>query len=200
MLNSIFTRITAVFFIFSLIIGAAIFSLSNEQSSSTLPQTTSEAALSPTYASVSEVETQDPVVKVASLSVVNDDASDAILNADTEDRIMQANKLVQALEFEEALQILDNVQASDKHDYEVEFLEARILSWSGKLDEAEQKHIHLRQKYPHNADILVSHGFLKFYQKDYAQAEELFTQVLEIQPDYPDATRGLTLIPLTIEQ
>ena len=175
---------------------------SSDRSSSTLAETTPETTpLSPTLnASASEVEKQDSVIKLASLSVITDNTSETISHPDTEARIKEANKLVQALDFEEALQVLSNVQESDKHGYKVEFLQAGILSWAGKHNEAEQKYLHLRQKYPQNSEILVSHGFLKVYQKDYAQAKSLFNQVLDAEPDYKEASRGLSIIPVVSEQ
>ena len=203
MLNSVVTRLVALIINFSLFIGGALFVSSTDRPSSTLAETTPETApLSPTLkASASEAEKQNGVEKLASLSVaVNEGTSEAVSSPDTEDRIKQANKLVQALDFEEALQVLNNVQESDKHDYKVEFLQAGILSWAGKHNEAEQKYLHLRQKYPQNSEVLVSHGFLKVYQKDYAQAKSLFNQVLEAEPDYQDASRGLSIIPVVSEQ
>ncbi len=93
--------------------------------------------------------------------------------------------------FEEALVTLNLIHSSNRNDHAVKFLEVRILSWSGKHSEAEQEFENLQTQYPNDLDVLVSFGYLHFYQRNYVEAEALFVEVLNNNPDYHDALRGL---------
>ena len=46
-------------------------------------------------------------------------------------------------------------------------------------------------KFPDNADLLLSYGYLQYYQGKSANAEKAFLGVLDIDPDYRDAHDGL---------
>jgi len=113
------------------------------------------------------------------------------LKADTNDYLDMAAELAKARKFEEAIETLDLIHASNRNDHAVKFLEARILSWHGKHDRAEQEFENLRAQYPDDLDVLVSFGYLQFYQRKYVEAEQLFVEVLNNNPDYHDARRGL---------
>lgn len=136
-------------------------------------------------------------LKVASLTVLTEDVdlktfSDMPRTAtDTGDRLRIAKRLTEGQKFEEALAVLKSVKDSDQNQYAVKFLEARILSWSGKHYKAEQTFKTLVRHYPQDPDIAVSYGYLKLYQNDYIQAERLFRDVLDKHPEYQDARNGL---------
>ncbi len=140
---------------------------------------------------------EEPVVKLASLTVSSNKPILEILEplgslqSDTMSRVERASTLAQEQNFEEALTILDGVHFADREDYAVKFLEARVLAWAGQHERAEGEFEKLRAKYPQDLDILVSFGYLRFYQRDYALSEDIFTEVLEMNPDYGDARIGL---------
>lgn len=146
---------------------------------------------------ISDDMTDMPVVKLASLSIVTDYPvkSDPYLNegvgADIEDRLASARELSAVQKYEEALSALDVAPTSEQEHYSLNYMKAQILSWSGDFEKAEQAFTDLRQKYPQDADIAVSYGYLHLYQNNFEDAERLFTQILTRFPDYKDAQRGL---------
>ena len=123
---------------------------------------------------------------------MEDSFGSTLTNTDTADLMAHAHELVSAQKFDQAIHVLNAVQGEDKNRYDVQFLFARVLSWSGRHDAAEDKFQVLTQSYPQNADILVSHGYLKLYQNKHAQAERIFKGVLETHPNYEDARNGLS--------
>lgn len=94
-------------------------------------------------------------------------------------------------QFDEALDVLAALPVQDQDRYEVVFLRARILAWSGRHLAAEQKFQRLMSKYPEDTDVMLSYGYLQFYQGKSAEAEKAFLGVLAINPDYTDARDGL---------
>lgn len=142
-------------------------------------------------------ETDEPVVQIASLSLgaekpaLEIPALSAPLRADTNAYLDRASDLAKDRKFEEALVTLNLIHSSNRNDHAVKFLEVRILSWSGKHSEAEQEFENLQTQYPNDLDVLVSFGYLHFYQRNYVEAEALFVEVLNNNPDYHDALRGL---------
>jgi len=117
------------------------------------------------------------------------DTQTALLN--TNESLHVAETMAQEQNFDQALAILKNVNAEDQNNYDVKFLHARILAWSGDHDSAEDKYASLQQDYPQDADIKVAFAYLKYYQKDFLQAEQIFSQVLVNYPNYQDAKTGL---------
>ncbi len=113
---------------------------------------------------------------------------------DTANRISVARNLAEQKQFEKALIILGNVSEGDAPSYDVRFLRARILSWSGQHDAADYIFKGLRAEYPHDPDVMVSHGYLKYYQGQLRDAEYLFSQVLISYPGYSDARNGLNRV------
>ena len=95
--------------------------------------------------------------------------------------------------FDDALDALSKLPTADQDQdhYEVVFLHARILSWAGRHEAAEQKFRRLMAKYPDDTDLMVSYGYLQFYQGKNTEAEKAFKRVLEINPDYNDKRKGL---------
>lgn len=140
---------------------------------------------------------EEPVVQVASLSLNAKNPVREItdlsgpLKPDTNHHIERASELAKDRKFEEALETLDLIHLSNRNDHGVKFLEARILSWYGKHEQAEQEFENLQAQYPNDLDVLVSYGYLQFYQRNYVKAEQLFVEVLNSNPDYHDARRGL---------
>ncbi|WP_026942495.1 tetratricopeptide repeat protein [Hellea balneolensis] len=199
MINSVFTKFAALMFVFALILVPAMLLLPNDgiQSAHAQPDprpaklVVSDTALSSDDVTSDDM-TKDTIIEVASLSLTEDNFDRAIPNTDTAGLIAHANALIAAQKFDQAIQTLNRIQGVDKDRYDVQFLFARVLSWSGQHDEAEDKFQVLRAAYPQNADILVSYGYLKLYQNQHSQAQRIFETVLQSHPNYQDARNGLS--------
>ena len=76
-------------------------------------------------------------------------------------------------------------------DPELRFLLARAYAYSGKWDEAEKTLAGLLADFPANTDYLVFKARLLCWREDFAGAESLFKQVLELNPRVADALAGL---------
>ena len=144
-----------------------------------------------------ETRVEEPVVQLASLTIGSEkpvltlghqtDASDEQVRSQMD----LASEMAKEKRFTDALSALDTIHHTRRNDYSVRFLEARILSWSGDHVEAERAFDDLRAKYPEDLDVLVSLGYLQFYQSKFLAAERLFAEVLDQNPDYVDAQTGL---------
>lgn len=138
-----------------------------------------------------------PAVKLASLTLTSTKPSLEILEpfgspeSEMVTRLERASELAKDQRFDEALSTLDGVHMSKKDEYAVKFLEARILAWAGHHKQAEKAFRGLSAQYPQNLDVMVSFGYLQFYQRNYTASEKLFVEVLRLNPDYMDARRGL---------
>jgi len=115
----------------------------------------------------------------------------AIPSKDLTDQLSIAKYLAAEKQFDEALELLSELPTDSQDHYEVVFLRARILSWAGRHLAAEQKFHRLMAKYPTDTDLMVSYGYLQYYQGKLAAAEKAFIGVLDINPDYTDAKDGL---------
>jgi len=192
MIYSTLTRIAGVGLLFSVIAVSGYVLLADKNAKDTkLTESTSEALIEmDEYADA-------PVVKLASLSVITDYPvmDDTELTAEfgltVEGRLKNAKQLAGAQRFNEALQVLEIAPTSDEDAYNLDYLEAQILSWSGDHGKAEQAFTKLLEVYPQDVDIAVSFGYLHLYQNNFDDAERLFTQVLDRFPDYQDAQLGL---------
>jgi len=107
------------------------------------------------------------------------------------DQLSLAKYLSAEKQFDEALDVLAKLPTADQDRYQVVYMRARILSWSGRYLASEQKFKRLMAKHPNDTDLMVSYGYLQFYQGNHAEAEKAFKGVLDINPDYPDAHNGL---------
>jgi len=125
------------------------------------------------------------------LTTVNETTSSFL---DTNESLNLARAMASEQNFEQALKILNRIPPENKNGYDVKFLEARIMAWSGEHVSAEEKFVNLREEYPQDPDIKVAFGYLNYYQKDFVQAEQLFTEVLVDHPDYQDAQKGLNRV------
>lgn len=205
MLNNIMTRFGVLCVVFSMILITGFIFLSDAISASA-PSQSSKAtpqALTQDYPAAPDAEQDAPVIKLASLSLDLGETPDKAIGSaiaipeaapsDTASILTRAMGFAEEQKFDDALGLLGTVHAADKESYRVQFLEAKLLSWAGRHAQAEEKFIALNDAYPQNSDVMVSHGYLKMYQKDYAQAETLFSKVLSQHPDYADAKRGLSM-------
>ncbi len=193
----------------SILLVTAIYYGSTTKSEAS-PSNLSSANNAPIVEFSEDVE-DTPTIKVASLSTSTIPAATALISdnqqidldpprLNTDESLRLATKLSKTQNFNEALRILDNIRDEDQNDYAVRFLEARILAWSGQHYTADQKFLSLRADYPKDADIKVSFGYLKYYQSNFAQAEQIFSDVLVNHPDYQDASDGLKRVRATQSQ
>lgn len=190
MINSVFTKFAALMFVFALILVPTllVFSDNNVQAAHAQPKPVVAELGTASMA----VKSDDAAIEMASFSIIEDDFDHTIPNTDTAGLIAYANTLIAAQKFDHAIQTLNRVQGADNDRYDVQFLFARVLSWSGQHDAAEDKFQTLRAAYPQNADVLVSYGYLKLYQNQHSQAEHIFETVLNNHPNYQDARNGLS--------
>ncbi len=214
MLTNIVTRFGVLFAVISMMLIAGFIFFSEAIFASSTVSPVASSAVSPTQdtaqvlakeypAASADAEHDAPVIKLASLSLDIGESSDKPLGdvariqeaapSDTDSLLTRAMSFAQEQKFDEALHLLKSVPSADKEAYKVQFLEAKLLSWAGHHDQAEDLFAALNKAYPQNSDIMVSHGYLKIYQKDYAQAVTLFSDVLSQHPEYEDAKRGLRM-------
>ena len=152
----------------------------------------SSLSFSDIHDETASLEVQSPVVKLASIpteTVLS--VSPITPNKFIEDQVSMAKYLSAEKKFDDALNALSKLPTADQDHYEVVFLRARILSWAGRHEAAEQKFRRLMAKYPNDTDLMLSYGYLQFYQGKNTEAENAFKRVLEINPDYNDARDGL---------
>ena len=198
MLNSVVSRLAIFIALGLMLLAVPIAYLLSAEDSAFKAKSIASAETTSSEEGVIPAAVEDtPVVQLASLTVVSDKPSLEILEpigslkSDTGARVERASELAKAQRFDEALAVLDAVHSSSQNEYSVEFLEARIFAWSGQHRLAEQAFANLRTQYPQDLDIMVSSGYLQFYQRNYASAEKIFSKVLALNPDYSDARRGL---------
>ena len=138
------------------------------------------------------IDASPSVVKLADIPTDTVLSVQPIPNTKTlTDQLSIAKYLAAEKQFDEALDVLSKLPTADQDHYEVVYLRARILSWAGRYLAAEQKFHRLMAKFPDNADLLLSYGYLQYYQGKSANAEKAFLGVLDIDPDYRDAQDGL---------
>lgn len=138
------------------------------------------------------IDASPSVVKLADIPTDTVLSVQPIPNTKTlTDQLSIAKYLAAEKQFDEALDVLSKLPTADQDHYEVVYLRARILSWAGRYLAAEQKFHRLMAKFPDNADLLLSYGYLQYYQGKSANAEKAFLGVLDIDPDYRDAHDGL---------
>jgi len=199
MIQSVVSRMAVVSGVTLALLSLPVILLSSGEIGMFKKQSVATTALINQENSTNEAKQQleGPVVQLASLSLggikPNLDIVDFSISGphSANQFIELASDLAKQRKFEEALATLEKVQSSERNNHGVKFLEARILSWHGKYDRAEQEFETLRAQYPHDMDVLVSYGYLHFYQRNYVEAEALFVEVLGNNPDYHDARHGL---------
>jgi YaiO family outer membrane protein len=92
---------------------------------------------------------------------------------------------------EAGLAVVRQVLAQHPDDVEARILEARLLAWSGRNDDAGQAVSRLQEEHPANADILALAGDIAWYGGDIATAHERYQGALSLTPDHSDSLQGL---------
>jgi len=105
--------------------------------------------------------------------------------------IETAQSLADEKQFGRALIILNDVNSSEKQEYDYRFMRARLLVWSGDYVRASDEFDSLMVEYPNNPDLMVSFAYLEFFRGNLRSAEIYFNKVLDVHPAYIDAYDGL---------
>jgi len=155
-----------------------------------IPSPASAAALESSLDTIKPIKLAGIPAAETVLSVRPVNISSQVLK-DLMDQISLAKYLAAEKQYDEALDVLSKIPTANQDHYEVVYLRARILAWSGRHFAAEQKFHRLMAIHPDNTDLMVSYGYLQFYQGKMNEAEKSFTTVLKISPDYTDAKEGL---------
>ena len=92
---------------------------------------------------------------------------------------------------EAGLAVVRQVLAQYPDDVEARILEARLLAWAGRNDDAKARAARLRTDYPANADILTLAGDIAWYGGDVETAHDCYQKALSLIPDSSDALQGL---------
>ena len=198
---SILFKLTAVGIMSAILIPSVLLSTQAHKESQTTPVAKHSMPVESVVTNFDIAEEAEPtVIKMASLSIGSGIAEleqfkeNKPSRTDTDVRLEQTRELVAQQKLEDALRILNGVRPSDRDHYDVKFLKARILSWSSQHTAAEETFLALRSQYPENADVMVSYGYLQFYQNKLGKAETIFVEVLAKHPDYEDAINGLARV------
>ena len=182
--TSILLRVGAVSLLAALVIVPGYFYHSNANDA--------EASASlPTFVESSATYTAENDVTITPVSEGDTTVTDVTA---IDKSLSVARDLAEKQQFSDALDVLEAVSPSDKDNYDVKFLQARILAWSGEHYTAEQEFVALREQYPQDSDITVSYAYLQFYQNKFIKAERLFSEVLDKHQDNQDAINGLNRV------
>lgn len=130
-----------------------------------------------------------PVLCMAALLVA---APAFALTADK--ALEQSRVLASKKQYDEALALLEKSEQEHPGNVELTLAIARVLSWQGRHNDAEQKLTQLDAQYDNNADVMLLRGNLAYYRGDYKTAETLYNDILSHHPDYTDAREGLARI------
>lgn len=112
-------------------------------------------------------------------------------NSVLQDAILSAIKLAEEKRFTQSLETLETVENAYADTYDFRFARARLLTWSGQYTIAGKAYQSLISDFPNNPDILVSVGYLELFRGNLNIAETHFSAVIESNPVYMDAYRGL---------
>ncbi|MDH4270871.1 MAG: YaiO family outer membrane beta-barrel protein [Candidatus Aminicenantes bacterium] len=106
----------------------------------------------------------------------------------------KAAAAIRAGDYETAIRLCHDGLRKNHLDYELNFLLSRALAFSGRWDEALHVLSDLALAHPENTDILLFRARVESWEKDYAEAEKGYTEVLRLSPDNSDALIGLAEI------
>jgi len=108
-----------------------------------------------------------------------------------ENSLSKVDQRIEEKRFGAALTELEKFSYAEKQTYKYRFLKARVLTWSGNYHSAGNEFAALNAEFPNNPDVLVSYGYLEFFQGNLSKAETHFNAVLAKHPTYLDAYDGL---------
>jgi Tfp pilus assembly protein PilF len=95
----------------------------------------------------------------------------------------KAEDAVAQKDYDQAISLLTQMVASDKADYQAQAILGTLLASKGKYDEAEQAYLSALSAKPTFAPALLDFGRLRLRQKKFADAIDLLTRLVGLQPD-----------------
>jgi tetratricopeptide (TPR) repeat protein len=95
----------------------------------------------------------------------------------------KAEDAVAGKDYDQAISLLAQMVAADKADYQAQTILGTLLASKGKYDEAEQAYLSALAAKPTFPAALLDFGRLKLKQKKSAEAIELLTRLVGLQPD-----------------
>ncbi|MBP7483678.1 MAG: YaiO family outer membrane beta-barrel protein [Aquabacterium sp.] len=115
-----------------------------------------------------------------------------VLHADpVDDLVRESRSLAGQRKFDEALSLLSRQPAATQQELRVKLVKARILAWSGRLDESRACLDGITEPDRSSADVLLLDADLHFYQGQPDRAAKVYEAILDQAPDYLDAKEGL---------
>jgi len=105
--------------------------------------------------------------------------------------IKEVMELAYNRELDLALKALNAVPRALHSSYDYKFANARLLTWAGRLSDAERYYTELLSTYPNDLDVKVSAGYFELFSGNLTFAKKLFSEVVDKQPAYIDAKDGL---------
>ncbi|MBD2019115.1 tetratricopeptide repeat protein [Leptolyngbya sp. FACHB-36] len=82
-------------------------------------------------------------------------------------------------------------ESSDRDSVGLLFLRGQLAQASGNFNQADEAYQRILQREPENADALSALGGVRFQQRQFDSATQLYSQVLALKPDDPVAQRSL---------
>ncbi len=117
-----------------------------------------------------------------------------VLAADIHERSAANKRLFKKAEdavaeknFDQAISFLKQIVTSDKADYQAQAILGTLFASMGKYDEAEQAYLGALSAKPTFPPALLDFGRLRLRQKKFAEAIDLLTRLVELQPDSGEA-------------
>lgn len=95
----------------------------------------------------------------------------------------KAEDAVAEKDYDQAISLLAQLVANDKADYQAQAILGTLLATRGKYDEAEQAYLSALSTKPTFPPALLDFGRLKLKQKKPADAVDLLTRLVGLQPD-----------------
>jgi Flp pilus assembly protein TadD len=95
----------------------------------------------------------------------------------------KAEDAVAAKDYDQAISLLAQLVANDKADYQAHTIMGTLLASEGKYNEAEQAYLNALSAKATFPPALLDFGRLRLRQKKFAEAIELLTKLVGLQPD-----------------
>lgn len=95
----------------------------------------------------------------------------------------KAEDAVAQNDYDQAISLLTQLVANDKADYQAQSILGTIQASKGKYDEAEQAYVNALSAKPTFPPALLDFGKLRLKQKKFADAIDLLTRLIGLQPD-----------------
>ncbi len=91
-----------------------------------------------------------------------------------------------------AMAYVDQLIARDPDNLDIYFLKGQLAQKTGNLNESAAAYEFILKQEPQNLNALAALGGVRFQQRRYEAAADLYTQMLAVQPDHPIARSALS--------